>query len=849
MIFRRRYLGNFKESEGPSSSSTRNACLGGPQKIADDFWAANKDVILAAMGSPSGVSPTQWMNALASDAVFAQTLSDEPLKALYSTHIKSLLQSECDRFCAAAQGCSDGAPLVELFIESWGAYHRKAATLSHLLSKCDARLEGIRASSSHSYMTIQPTACRLWSAAAERAGVSTRVAHAICDMIRAEREGSVAPSAAQNELIKRCLDAFVAIGVDDADPAHAVSKGVYVAWFEKMFLDETAKFFAREALDYAPKGLKCLTELMYARVTGEEARLALYLQRDPTERRLYKVLNTVFVMEYKEHLTTYFGEALKISDEEALGHVYALLDRVPGYVEPLFPLVQAQIEHDGLAATRFAPGSEASSSPELYVRAVVGVHDKYRRIIGAKLGGNKSIYAVLSIACTKFANENEFLSTLAAEASAGSSGNTAKSIAAQCVASFADTVLKKTPGCAAGVDEAGRDAAVTSFGLLEDKDVFMLFHAKKLANRLLNGLSASIEDEKVFLARIKDSSSFNETSVKKMEDMIHDIEQSADLQPLFARYCEEEGRGEKPLLPAGALSMRVLNKLNWSIPVSPVDEGIRVPCDALRNSLAAYEAFYLSRNKNTRFAHVHSQSRAELEFRNGAHNYRMMTSGYQAAILLLFSSPSSPVSLTLGEIAAQLCVANVPSLMLSILGITKTKILLTTATTPSLWDANTVFKFNVKFMSKKPKFSLPQEKSLSLAKASLVTRKRPASPPAAAPASPSHAEGSNSPASPAGGAEDDVGGMGVVLGGGTPEMKEEVENGRVLCIEAAIVRVMKGRKVMDFNGLHDEVAGLLRNWFVMPLKLFKRAIEGLIEDEYLKRSATPSGEIRFEYVS
>ena len=82
----------------------------------------------------------------------------------------------------------------------------------------------------------------------------------------------------------------------------------------------------------------------------------------------------------------------------------------------------------------------------------------------------------------------------------------------------------------------------------------------------------------------------------------------------------------------------------------------------------------------------------------------------------------------------------------------------------------------------------------------------------------------------------------------TPAMKE-VENGRVLCIKAAVVRVMKGKKVMDFNGLHDEVARLLKGWFVMPLKLFKQAVENLVDEEYLKRSVTGAGVVRFEYIS
>lgn len=817
MIFRRRYLGDFKKSEAEAQTPIKGACFGGPQRAVDDFWRNNIDTIKAAMDpSNSRVSPSQWMSTLAADAVFAQNLSDDPFKLLHDTYIKDFFQGEYDAFCAAAQACPDGAPFVKLFIESWNAYYRKATILSHLLSKCDARLAGIRANHSYSYMPIQPAARRMWSTSAEKSGIPQRVSQALCKMIKDEREGTVAPSPAQDDLIKRCIDALVAIGVDEGDPVNAVSKSIYVSWFENKFLEETTRFFAEEVLSYAPKGLKCMVELMYSRVVSEEARLALYLQRDPTEKRLYRMFNKIFVMEYKDIITKYFEESLKICDEEGMGQSYSLLSRVHGYVEPLLPMMQAKIERDGLAATNFTTPRSDISSPEFYVLAVVGIYDKYERIINCRLGKNENIHAVLTVACTKFANENVFLRTLASSAP---SGTTQKSIAAQCVASYVDTVLKK--GSAKSTPDSGIDASVTSFGLLEDKDAFMLYHAHKLSNRLLNGLSTSIDDEKSFLARIKESSNFNESEVKKMEDMIHDIEQSAALQPLFSKYCDEVASRDASsiALSTGTLFMRVLNKLNWSISINPVDQNFRIPCDSLRRTLSAYETFYLEQNKNTRFFHVHSQSRAEIEFRNGSNHYRMMTSAYQAAILLLFSNSAS--ELTLGDIATQLCVPNVSSLMLPILGITKTKIL-QTGVAPVSWDSNTVFKFNPKFMSKKSKFALPQEKTLSLSKASL-----------------SSSTSSRAALTSQSAGDDDA-------NEGTPSTKE-LDDRKVSYIEAAVVRIMKGKRILSYKVLHDEVAIALKNWFVMPTKLFKTAVEKLVDDEFLKRS-TETGNVIFEYI-
>ena len=853
MIFRRRYLGC------PAASSnevrpTGTACVGGPQKVADDFWAANKDVLGAAMGpSLADIRPTRWMEELAAEASFSGMLSDEPLMAFYNTHLKALLQGECTRFCADAAKCMDGEDLVKFFTERWREYHRRCTVLSHLLVRCDNRLAGIRASRSHAYMRVLPTACRAWAAAAEDAGVAERLGQSLCSVIREARE--TGESSARDNLVKECLDALVAIGVDKADPGHAVSKDIYVKWFEKLFLVETTRFYAEEAAAHAPEGTGSLVALMTRRVAAEEARLEHCLQHDPTAGRLASVLNGVFVRPYRERLVEYFGDMLRKGDEEALGHTYALLSRVVGYVDTLFPLIQAQIEREGMAVMEAAAAVDAKT-PELYVRAVVSVHSKYKRIIAQRLCGNRNIEAILSIACAKFANKNAFVNAIGTEANGGP-----KAVAAQCVASYADTVLKKGKDAAESVDAAG---VVAVFGFLEDKDIFMFYHARKLASRLLNGLSSSVEDEKTFLAQIKDANNFNDPTLKKMEDMIKDVEHSTALQPLFAEYLaaakqQEQSAASTAMLPAGSLYMRVLNKLNWSISVPDADRDFFIPSAAVRNALAAYEAFYLKQKEHTRFVHVHSQSRAEVEFRSGAHHhYRMMASAYQAAVLLLFAESNGGASeLTLSEIAAQL---HVPynDILLSVLGISKVKILLPSSADPSSWDASTVFKFNAKFMSKKPKFNLPQERSLSITKPLLSSSSPPSSSSSSQSASIINSNDSCSKSNGGSTTDGSSGNMKVETAGaaaaaavvvGTPseaDMKE-VENSRIECIKATVVRVMKKRKVLSFNELHSEVAALLKKRFVMPPKLFKRAVEWLVDKEFLRR--TGSDNVTIEYIS
>ncbi|PIO72938.1 hypothetical protein TELCIR_05107 [Teladorsagia circumcincta] len=73
-----------------------------------------------------------------------------------------------------------------------------------------------------------------------------------------------------------------------------------------------------------------------------------------------------------------------------------------------------------------------------------------------------------------------------------------------------------------------------------------------------------------------------------------------------------------------------------------------------------------------------------------------------------------------------------------------------------------------------------------------------------------------------------------------PEKKEtrsKVEDDRKHEIEAAIVRVMKSRKVLHHNNLITEVTQQLKHRFLPNPVLIKKRIESLIERDYLARDA------------
>jgi len=77
------------------------------------------------------------------------------------------------------------------------------------------------------------------------------------------------------------------------------------------------------------------------------------------------------------------------------------------------------------------------------------------------------------------------------------------------------------------------------------------------------------------------------------------------------------------------------------------------------------------------------------------------------------------------------------------------------------------------------------------------------------------------------------------------ETREKVEEDRRPQIEAAIVRLMKSRKILQHNDIITEVTRQLSNRFNPSPVAIKRRIESLIEREYMERDANDRNLYRY----
>ena len=77
------------------------------------------------------------------------------------------------------------------------------------------------------------------------------------------------------------------------------------------------------------------------------------------------------------------------------------------------------------------------------------------------------------------------------------------------------------------------------------------------------------------------------------------------------------------------------------------------------------------------------------------------------------------------------------------------------------------------------------------------------------------------------------------------ETRQKVDEDRKPQIEAAIVRVMKSRRVLGHNLLVGEVTKMLNKRFVPEMGMVKQRIESLIEREFLERDAEDRRKYRY----
>jgi len=318
---------------------------------------------------------------------------------------------------------------------------------------------------------------------------------------------------------------------------------------------------------------------------------------------------------------------------------------------------------------------------------------------------------------------------------------------------------------------------VMLYGYIRDKDVFETNYQAYLSSRLLNDSSASEQNEKKMIGKLKQESGYHWT--QKLEDMFTDIQRSKELMKNFNRKYGNTINMQ--------LIVAVCTQGAWpssNIPKCPT------PHD-LDHAVVCFVKFYEDKHVGRKLHFRWDKGTAEVSVRfNDKTEKVLVVTTYQMMVLLLFNNRSGRTAgpvLTYQQILDETGIADIdlkPALLS--LAHPKSKVLLKRPNGPKL-EPNHKLRLNFKFNHPQSRIHVPL---LKLAKQQKQE---------------------------------------------SAETQSQVELQRKHQVDAAIVRIMKARKQLNHQVLISDVRSQLQARFDAQPHLIKQRIECLISLEYLER--------------
>ncbi|KAJ9540496.1 hypothetical protein OSB04_027002 [Centaurea solstitialis] len=340
---------------------------------------------------------------------------------------------------------------------------------------------------------------------------------------------------------------------------------------------------------------------------------------------------------------------------------------------------------------------------------------------------------------------------------------------------FVDDKLRKgLKGVSEEDVEVVLDKVMMLFRYLQEKDVFEKYYKQHLAKRLLSSKSVSDDAERSLILKLKTECGYQFTS--KLEGMFTDMKTSQDTMQGFY-----EAMG--PVLADGpTLSVHVLTTGSWPTQSSTacnLPPEILSVCDKFRT-------YYLGTHNGRRLTWQTNMGSADIKATFGrGQKHELNVSTYQMCVLMLFNN-ADRLSYKEIEQAVEIPTVELKRCLQSLACAKGKNVLRKEPMSKDISEEDDFF-FNDKFSSKFYKVKI----------GTVVAQKE------------SEPE--------------------------KQETRQRVEEDRKPQIEAAIVRIMKARRVLDHNNIVAEVTKQLQSRFLPNPVVIKKRIESLIEREFLER--------------
>lgn len=572
--------------------------------------------------------------------------------------------------------------------------------------------------------------------------------------------------------LSTAIKSFVALGFDTID-LKKTNLSVYISDFEQRFLDETNDFYEKESLAFLESNnLVDYMRKAETRLSEERSRANLYLD-DHTRKPLNDTLNKVLIENHAETMVAQFTYLLDQNQLDDIQRMYELLQRVPSTLEPLLGKFEEYVKHQGTEAAVRLKGTMSDSAPKDTASQLPKMYVKVLL---------ETYHQFEYVVEYSFKQNPLFVKSLDNASRDFINYNViaqpnprASSKSAELLAKYSDGFLRKKTKDVDTTADMSIDELMTVFRYLADKDAFETHYRRLLARRLINGNTVSDEDEEAVIQRLKQENSLEYTN--KMTNMFSDIKASSDLRVMFQKANSHN-------TSVGDFNIFVLGQTSWPFP--QFNSPFQLPAE-LSKTEEQFEAMYSKKHSGRKLKWLYNLSRGEIKAnlaKPGKPPFLLTVNLFQMSILLPFNDKPTFNFEELMHITG----LNREFLESSILPLVRYKLLQQEPEgTGNMAKPLTKFTVVKEYKSKKMKVNF-------------MTGVK-------------YGESKND----------------------TEEAQREVEEDRRNFLQACIVRVMKARKVLRHAALLNEVIQQSHARFKASVGDIKKAIDLLIDKEYLQR--------------
>lgn len=453
-----------------------------------------------------------------------------------------------------------------------------------------------------------------------------------------------------------------------------------------------------------------------------------------------------------------------------LHRMYSLLARITDGLNPLRASFEAHVKKAGLSAIERISNNPSPSGDKEAAAATNEAVDP-KSYVDTLLEVHKKYNDLVQSA---FSGEAGFVAAL--DKACGEFVNRNKvckgssSKSPELLARFCDGLLKKSAKNPEEDElEDVLNNVMTVFKYVEDKDVFQKFYSKMLAKRLVNGTSASDDAEGSMISKLKEACGFEYTS--KLQRMLTDMSLSKELNDQFKDLVQQNHENANN---GADFNILVLGAGSW--PLTSPSTSFNLPDDVVK-MYDRFQKFYQNKHSGRKLNWLFQLSKAELKthyLKASKVGYTFMVSAYQMGVLLQFNTTDSCTYEELHKSTALSPEALNPALGILV----KAKVLLL-KDAENVGDTGSRYVLNHDFKSKKVRINLNMQMRME-----------------------QKAE--------------------------TDETHKTIEEDRMFVMQAAIVRIMKTRKVMKHVALIEEVITQLQSRFKPRVPAIKKCIDVLL---------------------